>query len=67
VINFFTCKPISSAVLDFCQADSNGKYDTVDFNLRGKVISDKNGNYILKTITHEINLEEIFIDLLIFM
>jgi protocatechuate 3,4-dioxygenase beta subunit len=26
------------------------KYDTVDFNLRGKVISDKNGNYTLETI-----------------
>ncbi|MGZ8887370.1 MAG: dioxygenase family protein [Nitrososphaeraceae archaeon] len=41
VINFFTSKPISGAVLDFWQADSNGKYDTVDFNLRGKVISDE--------------------------
>ena len=50
VINFFTCKPISGAVLDFWQADSNGKYDTVDFNLRGKVISDENGNYMFKTI-----------------
>ena len=50
VINFFTSKPISGAVLDFWQADSNGKYDTVDFNLRGKVISDENGNYMFKTI-----------------
>ncbi len=50
MINFFTCKPISGAVLDFWQADSNGKYDTVGFNLRGKVISDENGNYMLKTI-----------------
>ena len=41
VINFFTCKPISGAVLDFWQADSNGKYDIVGFNLRGKVISDE--------------------------
>ena len=50
VLNFFTCKPISGAILDFWQADSNGKYDTVDFNLRGKVISDKNENYTLETI-----------------
>jgi len=50
VLNFFTCKPISGAILDFWQADSNGKYDTVGFNLRGKVISDKNGNYTLETI-----------------
>jgi protocatechuate 3,4-dioxygenase beta subunit len=50
VLNFFTCKPISGAILDFWQADSNGKDDTVDFNLRGKVISDKNGNYTLETI-----------------
>jgi protocatechuate 3,4-dioxygenase beta subunit len=32
VLNFFTCKPISGAILDFWQADSNGKYDTVGFN-----------------------------------
>jgi protocatechuate 3,4-dioxygenase beta subunit len=50
VLNFFTCKPISGAILDFWQADSNGKYDTVGFNLRGKVVSDKNGNYTLETI-----------------
>ena len=50
VLNFFTCEPINGAILDFWQADSNGKYDTVDFNLRGKIISDKNGNYTLETI-----------------
>ena len=38
VLNFFTCKPISGAILDFWQADSNGKYDTVGFNLRGSYI-----------------------------
>jgi protocatechuate 3,4-dioxygenase beta subunit len=50
VLNFYTCKPISGAILDFWQADSNGKYDTMGFNLRGKVLSDKNGNYTLQTI-----------------
>lgn len=50
VLNFFTCKPISGAILDFWQADSNGKYDIVGFNLRGKAISDENGNYTLETI-----------------
>jgi protocatechuate 3,4-dioxygenase beta subunit len=50
VLNSFTCEPISGAVLDIWAADSNGKYDTVGFNLRGKVISDETGNYTLETI-----------------
>lgn len=50
VLNFFTCEPISGAILDFWQADSNGRYDITGFTLSGKVISDKNGNYTLDTI-----------------
>ena len=50
VMSFPDCHPVNDAVLDFWQADSKGKYDNTDFNLRGKVISDENGNYTLDTI-----------------
>lgn len=50
VMSFLDCNPVNGAVLDFWQADSKGKYDNTDFNLRGKVISDENGNYTLDTI-----------------
>ena len=50
VFDFYDCKPIHGAILDFWQADTNGKYDNEGFNLRGKVISDENGNYQLNTI-----------------
>jgi len=46
----FNCEPIKGAILDFWQADSQGEYDNINFNLRGKVISDVNGNYTLNTI-----------------
>jgi len=50
VFDYYDCKPIHGAILDFWQADSTGKYDNDGFNLRGKVISDRNGNYQLNTI-----------------
>lgn len=50
VFDYYDCKPIHGAILDFWQADSTGKYDNDGFNLRGKLISDKNGNYQLNTI-----------------
>lgn len=50
VMSFPDCHPVNGAVLDFWQADSKGKYDNTDFNLRGKVISEENGNYTLDTI-----------------
>ncbi|MGI9012440.1 MAG: hypothetical protein ACR2F1_14815 [Nitrososphaeraceae archaeon] len=50
VFDFYDCKPIHGAILDFWQADSTGKYDNEGFDLRGKVISDLNGNYKLETI-----------------
>ena len=50
VFDFYDCKPIQGAILDFWQADATGKYDNEGFNLRGKVISDENGNYKLNTI-----------------
>ena len=42
--------PISSAVLDFWQADENGAYDNDGFIFRGKILTDDDGNYNLETI-----------------
>ncbi|MGD1836507.1 MAG: hypothetical protein ACPKPY_00430 [Nitrososphaeraceae archaeon] len=50
VLDFIDCDPIQGAVLDFWQTDSDGNYDNEGFVLRGKVISDENGNYTLDTI-----------------
>lgn len=46
----FNCNPIKGAILDFWQADSKGEYDNINFKLRGKVISNNDGNYTLDTI-----------------
>ncbi|HSE99608.1 MAG TPA: hypothetical protein VLA48_01840 [Nitrososphaeraceae archaeon] len=50
VLGSINCNPVNSAILDFWQADSKGQYDNEGFNLRGKIISDENGNYRLDTI-----------------
>ena len=50
VLDFIDCHPIAGAVLDFWQTDSDGNYDNKGFVLRGKIISDENGNYTLDTI-----------------
>lgn len=43
-------KLLLDAILDVWQADENGVYDNVGFNLRGKVKVDGNGEYKLTTI-----------------
>ncbi len=45
-----SCKPIVNAWLDFWQADSNGEYDNIGFNLRGYQFTDENGMFRLETI-----------------
>lgn len=50
VLGSINCNPVNNAILDFWQADSKGQYDNEGFNLRGKIISDENGNYRLDTI-----------------
>lgn len=45
-----SCEPIQGAVLDFWQANSNGAYDNEGFTLRGKIKTDKDGQYLLDTI-----------------
>ena len=44
------CKPISSALVDFWQADSNGDYDNVGYRLRGHQFADGAGRYRLETV-----------------
>jgi protocatechuate 3,4-dioxygenase beta subunit len=44
------CKPLQGAVLDIWQTNSTGDYDYKGFNLRGKVVTDKDGKYVLDTI-----------------
>lgn len=36
--------------MDVWQADANGNYDNKGYNLRGKIVSDKAGKYVLDTI-----------------
>jgi len=48
-----TCKPVQGAVLDIWQTNSTGDYDYKGFNLRGKIVTDKDGNYVLDTIYPE--------------
>jgi Dioxygenase len=43
VLNAATCKPVQGAVLDLWQTNSSGDYDYKGFNLRGKIVTDKDG------------------------
>jgi len=51
VLNLATCKPVQGAVLDLWQTNSSGDYDYKGFNLRGKIVTDKDGKYVLDTIS----------------
>lgn len=44
------CQPLKDAILDIWQANSTGEYDNKGFNLRGKIKTDEQGNYIIDTI-----------------
>jgi protocatechuate 3,4-dioxygenase beta subunit len=44
------CKPVAHALLDFWQANSQGKYDNTGYTLRGHQFTDANGRYNLETI-----------------
>jgi len=44
------CKPIPRALLDFWQADAQGRYDNAGFRLRGHQFTDDAGHYRLETI-----------------
>jgi protocatechuate 3,4-dioxygenase beta subunit len=44
------CRPIPGAVLEFWQADAQGRYDNGGFRLRGHQIADAEGRWDLTTI-----------------
>jgi protocatechuate 3,4-dioxygenase beta subunit len=44
------CTPIAGALLDFWQADHEGRYDNAGFNLRGHQYTDDDGRFSLTTI-----------------
>ena len=50
VLNMAICKPVQGAVLDLWQTNPSGDYDYKGFNLRGKIVTDKDGKYVLDTI-----------------
>lgn len=50
------CKPIPGALLDFWQADDQGRYDNSGFRLRGHQFSDAEGRYRLRSIVPGIYL-----------
>lgn len=43
-------KPVAGALLDFWQADGNGRYDNVGYMLRGHQLTDEQGRYWLETV-----------------
>ena len=45
-----TCGRIKGARLDFWQADASGRTDTAGFRLRGAVLTDPDGRYVIETI-----------------
>lgn len=44
------CQPISTAWLDFWQADANGVYDNRGYVLRGHQFTDEYGRFVLETV-----------------
>jgi protocatechuate 3,4-dioxygenase beta subunit len=44
------CKPLAGALLEFWQADDQGRYDNTGFRLRGHQFSDAEGRYRLRSI-----------------
>ncbi|MEJ2597925.1 MAG: hypothetical protein P8Z00_06295 [Anaerolineales bacterium] len=44
------CQPVTHAMLDFWQANAQGKYDNNGYTLRGHEYTDENGYYHLDTI-----------------
>ncbi len=43
-------EPVAGALLDFWQADGNGRYDNIGYVLRGHQITDDQGRYWLETV-----------------
>jgi len=44
------CRPVPGALLDFWQADDEGRYDNAGFRLRGHQFADDQGRFRLETV-----------------
>lgn len=44
------CRPVPGALLDFWQADDQGRYDNAGFRLRGHQFADDQGRFRLETV-----------------
>jgi protocatechuate 3,4-dioxygenase beta subunit len=44
------CRPIPGALLDFWQADADGRYDNTGFRMRGHQLTDDAGRFRLETV-----------------
>ncbi|HMM91944.1 dioxygenase family protein [Bradyrhizobium sp.] len=44
------CRPLAGALLDFWQADDQGRYDNSGFRLRGHQFTDAEGRYRLRSV-----------------
>ena len=44
------CDPVSNAIVDVWQTDTNGEYYFEDYTLRGKIYADNDGRYTLDTV-----------------
>ncbi len=44
------CRPVAGALLDFWQADGNGRYNNTGYRLRGHQFADAEGRYTLETV-----------------
>lgn len=44
------CRPVGGAILEFWQADADGRYDNAGYRLRGHQLADAEGRYELWTI-----------------
>jgi protocatechuate 3,4-dioxygenase beta subunit len=44
------CRPVAGALIEFWQADRNGRYDNSGYTLRGHQFSAADGTYVLDTV-----------------
>jgi protocatechuate 3,4-dioxygenase beta subunit len=44
------CTPVPGAVLDFWQADESGRYDNSGYTMRGHIVTDSQGRYVIETV-----------------
>ncbi len=44
------CRPVAGSLVDFWQADADGRYDNTGYRLRGHQFTDADGRYRLETI-----------------